>query len=144
MTVDAFTFFHPFRARWNECDAQGIVFNVNYLLYVDIGIWEYTRALGYGADNAPEFVTARSECDYRAPARFDDELRIGVRCARLGTRSVVKAFVIIRHEETLAEGRMTYVAVKRGTTATRTLEPDYVERILAFEGAPPERGQGRS
>ncbi|MFZ5617174.1 MAG: acyl-CoA thioesterase [Pseudomonadota bacterium] len=42
-----FSFFHPLRVRWSECDGQGIVFNVNYFLYYDIAIWEWTRALGY-------------------------------------------------------------------------------------------------
>lgn len=134
-----FAFLHPLRVRWNECDMQGIVFNVNYPLYFDIGIWEYTRALGYAKNDAPEFVTARLECDFRGSARFDDEIEIGVRCARLGTKSCVMAFAAYRGEELLAEGLNTYVAVKRGATETTALEPDYVERVLAFEKTPPEQ-----
>jgi acyl-CoA thioester hydrolase len=138
--LNDFTFFHPLRVRWNECDMQGIVFNVNYPLYFDIGIWEYTRVLGYAKDAAPEFVTARLECDFRGSARFDDELEIAVRCARLGRKSCAMAFAAFRGETLLAEGLNTYVAVKRGTTETTPLEPDYVERVLAFEKTAPERG----
>lgn len=134
-----FTFLHPLRVRWNECDLQGIVFNVNYPLYFDIGIWEYTRALGFSKGDAPEFVTARLECDFRSAAHFDDELQIGVRCARHGRKSCVMAFAAFRGETLLAEGLNTYVAVQRGTTETIPLEPDYVERLLAFEKTPPER-----
>ena len=135
----SFTFFHPLRVRWNECDLQGIVFNVNYPLYFDIGIWEYTRALGFSKGDAPEFVTARIECDFRSAAHFDDELTIGVRCARLGRKSCAMAFAAFRGETLLAEGLSTYVAVQRGTTDTIPLEPDYVERVLAFEKTPPAR-----
>ncbi len=134
-----FTFLHPLRVRWNECDLQGIVFNVNYPLYFDIGIWEYTRALGYAKGDAPEFVTARLECDFRSAAHFDDELQIGVRCARFGTKSCAMAFAAFRGETLLAEGLTTYVAVQRGTTDTMPLEPSYIERVLAFEKTPPEQ-----
>ena len=69
-----FAFLHPLRVRWNECDAQGIVFNANYFVYYDIAIWEWTRALGYPRyTDAPEFVTAHAECDYLGSALFDDE-----------------------------------------------------------------------
>ena len=63
MTAPAdFAFLHPLRVRWSECDAQGIVFNVNYFLYYDIAVWEWTRALGYASWNeAPEFLTAHAE-----------------------------------------------------------------------------------
>ncbi|MEM8770409.1 MAG: thioesterase family protein [Pseudomonadota bacterium] len=134
-----FTFFHSLRVRWNECDMQGIVFNVNYPLYFDIGIWEYTKALGYAKGDAPEFVTARLECDFRGSARFDDELQIGVRTVKLGTKSTRIAFAAFRGEDLLAEGVNTYVAVKRGTTATCELEPAYIDRVLAFEQTPPEQ-----
>lgn len=117
---------------------QGIVFNVNYPLYFDIAVFEYSRALGYRMDDAPEFVTARIECDLRGPARFDDELEIGVRVARFGTKSVAMAFAAFRGEELLAEGVNTYVAVKRGTTETCPLEPEYIERVMTFEKTPPQ------
>jgi len=117
---------------------QGIVFNVNYPLYFDIGIWEYTRALGYVIGDAPELVTARLECDFKGSAKFDDELLIGVRTKKFGTKSTQIAFGAFRGEELLAEGVNTYVAVERGTTQTRALEPDYVKRVLAFEKTPPD------
>jgi len=137
MTRSPFTFFHPLRVRWNECDMQGIVFNVNYPLYFDIGIWEYTRALGFEKDAAPEFVTARIECDFRGSARFDDELQIGVRCAALGRKSCQMAFAAFRGDTLLAEGVNTYVAVARGTTQTQALEPAWIERVLDLEKTPP-------
>ncbi len=138
---EIFTFFHPLRVRWNECDMQGIVFNANYPLYFDIGIWEYTRALGFAKNDAPEFVTARLECDFRGSAKFDDELAIGVRCVRFGTKSCVMGFAAFRGDEVLAEGLNTYVAVQRGSTATRALEPGWVERVLWGKDKSPPLGK---
>ena len=35
-----FSFFHPFRVRYSEIDAQGVVFNAHYLTYYDTAINE--------------------------------------------------------------------------------------------------------
>ena len=40
-------FVHRLRVRYNECDAQGHVFNANYFVYFDIILTELWReALG--------------------------------------------------------------------------------------------------
>ena len=133
-----FRFFHPLRVRWNECDAQGIVFNVNYFLYYDIGMFEWQRALGYSRDEAPELLTVRAEADYKASAVFDDELEIAMRCGRLGNKSMAMACGIFRGDELLNAGSLTYVYVTKGTIETAPLDPEFVERIKEFEATPPE------
>jgi len=35
-----YNFFHPFRVRYSEIDAQGIVFNAHYFTYFDTAITE--------------------------------------------------------------------------------------------------------
>ena len=132
-----FTFLHPLRVRWAECDAQGIVFNVNYFLYFDVAMTEWMRALGHGGDNPIEFLTARAEANFKAPAVFDDMLDIGARCARIGNKSMVVELAIFRGRELLNEGAMTYVHVNRGTKDTSPLPVDFIERVLAFEKMPP-------
>lgn len=135
-----FAFLHPLRVRWSECDGQGIVFNVNYFLYFDIAIWEWTRALGYPTwDAAPEFLTAHAECDFKGPAVFDDELQIGIRAARLGTKSMDVAAAVFKGDALLNTGKLTYIYVKKGTRETAPLPADYVERVMAFERTKPER-----
>ena len=44
-------FVHTFRVRYHECDAQGIVFNANWLSYFDVTLTEWFRAMfgSYGA-----------------------------------------------------------------------------------------------
>lgn len=134
-----FAFLHPLRVRWNECDAQGIVFNVNYFLYYDIAVWEWTRALGYPMREAPEFLTAHAECDYKGAALFDDELLIGARAARFGVKSMECAFAVFRGEETLNVGRIVYIYVRKGTRETAALPADFMARVDAFERMRPAR-----
>lgn len=136
-----FAFLHPLRVRWNECDAQGIVFNVNYLLYYDIAVWEWTRALGYASWNtAPEFVTARVESDFKGSAVFDDSLEIGIRAGRFGTKSFRAHGGVFRDGVLLNEAKITYVQVRKGTKETAPLEEDFVARVIRFERVAPERG----
>lgn len=133
-----FAFLHPLRVRWAECDGQGIVFNAQYFLFYDVAIWEWTRALGYPTwEAAPQFVTAHAECDYRAPARFDDELLIGVRAARFGTKSMEVRTAAFRAGTVLNEGRLNYVYVKSGTIETAPLPAEFIARVAAFEKTPP-------
>ena len=47
MARTEFRFAHRMRVRWAEVDKQGIVFNGHYLMYFDVAITEYYRALGY-------------------------------------------------------------------------------------------------
>src|ERR1700728_474616 len=100
-------FVHHLRVRYNECDAQGHVFNANYLVYFDVTLTELWReALGsYEALTADglDLVVAEVQVRFRAPARFDDELEITLEVERLGNTSMVSTIAIARDGETLAE-----------------------------------------
>lgn len=134
-----FTFSHPLRVRWAECDGQGIVFNVNYFLYFDVGMTEWMRALGFGPGEQVEFFTVHAEADFRAPAKFDDELEIKVRCARLGTKSMTVKMAIWRGEELLTEGAMIYAHTPGVIGETSPLPDYFIARVLDFEKTPPAR-----
>ena len=49
----------PKRMHYHEVDMQNIVFNANYLMYADVGITEYFRALGGGWDEGRSLVVHR-------------------------------------------------------------------------------------
>jgi acyl-CoA thioester hydrolase len=139
-SIEDFAFTHPMRVRWNECDAQGIVFNVNYFLYYDNAVWEWTRALGFSRwAEAPEFLTAHAECDFLGSAFFDDELRIGICARRFGSKSMEVAGAVFRGDEVLNVGAIAYVYVRKGTRETAPLPAEFIERVTAFERVKPER-----
>lgn len=135
-----FAFLHPLRVRWNECDAQGIVFNINYFLYYDVAVWEWTRALGFASwHEAPEFLTVHASCDFKGSAVFDDALLIGIRALRFGVKSMDVAGAVFRGEELLNVGKLSYVYVKKGTRETAPMPEDYIARVDAFERVKPAR-----
>jgi acyl-CoA thioester hydrolase len=141
---EVFRFFHPMRVRWAECDMQGIVFNPHYLMYFDVAFTEYLRALGlpypqaFAAEGTDTFMVS-ARIDFRASARYDDELAIGVRTSYLGTTSFRLAFSIRRQADVLVEGVAAYVNGDRETHAPRALPERLVSVVTAFEAKAPER-----
>jgi acyl-CoA thioester hydrolase len=127
-------FAHGLRVRYGECDAQGVVFNAHYFSYFDIALTELWRdALdgGYGAMTATgvDMVVAEASARFRAPARFDEELRIEVTVARLGTTGMTTAMQVRRGADLLVEGEMRHVFVDLGTHA-KTPIPGWVRTAL--------------
>lgn len=123
MAREDFSFFHPLRVRWAEVDMQGIVFNGHYLTYFDVAFTEYWRATSLPsvlqqAQEGRELFARKSTIEYLAPARFDDMLDIGVRCAGFGRTSVRFALEIHLGERHLISGELVYVyadtAVRKG------------------------------
>jgi acyl-CoA thioester hydrolase len=132
-------FVHHLRARYNECDAQGHVFNANYLVYFDVTLTELWReALGsYEALTADglDLVVAEVTVRFRAPARFDDDLEITLEVERLGNTSMVSAIAIARDGEPLAEGHIVHIFVRADRLGEKAPIPDHVRRMLQRYGA---------
>ncbi len=112
-----FWFFWPTRVRYAEIDAQGVVFNANYLAYFDTAITEYIRALPYqyglGGDPATgtDFHIVKATVEFKAPIRFDAEIEVGVRTAKLGRTSIAYALAIFMKggDAVLSTGEVIWV-----------------------------------
>jgi acyl-CoA thioester hydrolase len=122
MSREQFWFFHPFRVRYSEIDGQGVVFNAHYLTYFDTSITEYFRALGYDqyADakaTGLDFHVVKSLIEYKAPVRFDWELDVGARVARIGNSSLTFEFAIFRRAgaDALVTGEIVWVYTDQET-----------------------------
>ena len=83
------------RVRYAETDQMGVVYYGHYFTYFEIGRVEWCKARGFNyrdmeRDEGARLVVAEARCRYRAPARFDDLLRI--RTSLKHARSKVVAF----------------------------------------------------
>lgn len=111
---DEFPFIHRLRVRWQEVDAQNVVFNGHYLGYLDVAVSEYWRAVslpypdGLAHLDGDVFVRQNSLA-YHAPARLDDWLDIGVRCAHIGNSSLRMAWAVWAGHRLLVTGETVYV-----------------------------------
>jgi acyl-CoA thioester hydrolase len=127
-------FTNHIRVRYNECDAQGAVFNANYLVYFDVTITELWRdAFGSYDDALRRFgldlVVGETNVKYFRPARFDDELDIVVRVEKLGTTSLTTVYDVVRDGERIAEGTIRHVFVDLADGHKREI-PDEMRKVL--------------
>jgi acyl-CoA thioester hydrolase len=127
-------FVHALRVRYGECDPQGLVFNANYLLYCDVAFTELWReAVGPWQEMVErgfDAVVADAHLSFRAPARFDDELELRGRVAKLGTTAITTEIDVCRDGELLVATRLRHVCVSRdpatGTIGGKTPLPDWI------------------
>ena len=109
MNRQDFRFFDRLRVRWAEIDAQKIVFNGHYLMYFDTAMTAYWRALALPYAETMESLggdlyVRKATLEYHASARQDDVLDIGMRCARIGTSSILFAGAVFRQGQLLVSG----------------------------------------
>lgn len=122
------------RVRWNEVDAQGIVFNAHYLSYLDHASTGFWRSLALPYPTAFEqlgvdWVLRSAQLDYLAPARFDEQLDCRLRLAELGRSSLSLQAELSRGAQTLLQGQLRYVMVSREHLGAEPL-PDLLRDAL--------------
>lgn len=122
MTRNEFHFFHSLRVRYSEIDGQGVLFNAHYLTYYDTAITEFFRTLGYdqyaeALKSGVDFHVVKAVVEYKAPIRFDWELDVGVRVARIGNSSLTFGLAIFRkgEDDLLATGEIVWVNTDQTT-----------------------------
>jgi 4-hydroxybenzoyl-CoA thioesterase len=85
-------FAHRCRVYYEDTDAGGIVYYVNYLKFMERARTERLRHLGFAqsqlAGDNLLFVVHSSEARYHAPARLDDELLVTAQVIELNRASL--------------------------------------------------------
>jgi acyl-CoA thioester hydrolase len=142
-----FTFHHNIRVRFADTDLQGIVFNGNYLTYYDVAWTEYFRELGLTyqrmLDMNADTVLARTEIDFKSPARFDDILEVYVRVAKIGNSSLIFKFEIYPQGEDRLVGAASslYVCIDSKTQKPVRVPDEMRSLISEREGQAVSSGQ---
>jgi YbgC/YbaW family acyl-CoA thioester hydrolase len=137
-----FRYAERHRVRWVEVDMQGIVFNGHYLMYFDTAVAGYWRALAmpyhetmqqFGGD----FYVRKATLEYEGSARYDEALETMVRCARIGTSSMLLTAAVFRGEQRLVHGELVYVFADPATQTSKPVPPVLREWFQAFEHGEP-------
>lgn len=85
-------FAHHCRVYYEDTDAGGVVYYVNYLKFMERARTERLRELGFAqstlAGEGLLFVVHSSEARYHAPARLDDELLVSAEVTELNRASL--------------------------------------------------------
>jgi acyl-CoA thioester hydrolase len=144
-SLSDFAFFEPMRVRWADVDMQGIVFNPNYLVYADNAVTEYMRAVGFPYPQAllpfgADIFAVGSQIDFKASARFDDDLKTGARIEKIGRTSFRFRIAVFRGDVLLSDIRTTYVCATPGEDRKTLPVPEkFIAIVEAFERVKPER-----
>ncbi len=132
-------FRYYLRVRYQECDAQLVVFNARYGDYVDLAVTEFFRALGFSnalASREFDMQLVKQTTTWKAPARNNQVLEISVATIALGTTS----FTISTHVRiagaaaVICEVETIYVRVD-SASLTKTPLGDRLKAALTY-GAP--------
>lgn len=134
-----YRFCHAFRVRYRDIDAQGIVFNGNYMAYIDYGITEYFRHLGFPWREMEkhdfDLAVVRAVQEFKGSAELDDVLFAGVRVVRVGTASFNVDVTLVRADGTVVhEAQMVYVNYDKRTRRSRPVPPVIRAAVQQFEG----------
>lgn len=137
-----YRFFDHLRVRWAEIDPQKIVFNAHYLMYFDAAVAGYWRSLALPYAETMESLggdlyVRKATVEYHGSARYDDQLDIGMRCARIGNSSIQFLGGVFRGEDLLVEGELVYVFADPHTQSSRPVPQALRDVLQGFEA-----GQG--
>ena len=142
MQPNQFRFHHALRVRWGEVDVQQIVFNPHYLMYFDVAMSEYWRALAlpYAATMARlngEIYLRKTSVEFNASAVMDDRLDVAMRCERIGTSSMSFVGGIFRGDQLLVQGELIYVFADPASPTSLPVPAPLRAWIEAYEAGQP-------
>ncbi len=127
------------RVRYAETDKMGIVYHANYLVWFEVGRTDWLRQSGWTYREMEaagvSLPVIEAHCDYRQPARYDDEIAIDASATGLTPVRVRFDYRVRRIADAvlLAEGYTIHAAVD-GTGRPCRL-PDTVRRLLGASDA---------
>jgi acyl-CoA thioester hydrolase len=128
--VESFRFSTDIRVRFAETDAQGVVHNSNYFVWFEVARVAYLEQFtgGYPAlrKQGIESFVLESHVRFRAPAHFDDRLRVHARVGELRGARFRFDYRIERDGELIADGWTSHACVDAGT-----LRPTRIPAALA-------------
>ena len=129
----------PLRVRYAETDQMGFAYYANYLAWFEVGRCEWLRSLGWSyrdleVQDGIMLPVIEAHCEYRQPARYDDELLIRARGELASAVRIRFIYEVVRAADgaTLAEGRTVHCATDRGGRPKRL--PAHVRALLSADG----------
>ena len=118
------------RVRWRDVDVMGVVHYANYLRFMEAAESEFFRALKFPYDVIADelgvwIARVHLECDYRAPAKLDDEITCRAELQEIGGSSMTFTFPVDRIDGVrVVDGKLVLAALDRTTLrATRIPKP---------------------
>ena len=101
------------RVRYQETDNMGVVYYANYLVWFEVARTEYLRSAGVSYRHLEEkgmyLMVAGASCQYKAPARYDDIIRIQTWIPKMKNSSLDFAHKLYIGDKLIATGESVHV-----------------------------------
>jgi acyl-CoA thioester hydrolase len=107
------------RVRYAETDQMGVVYHGNYFTWFEVGRVELLRQVGWSyktlEGDGISLPVIEATCQYRHPARYDDELEIRTSGRMASPLRVEFTYELVRlvDARVLADARTLHVPVNR-------------------------------
>lgn len=103
----------PVRVYYEDTDMAGIVYHANYLKFIERARSDWVKEQGLDQNAMREegivFVVRRIECDYLAPAKYDDALEVRTSVKAMTGVRLVMIQEVLRGQEVLFRAEVTAV-----------------------------------
>ncbi len=137
--MSEYKFFHPTEVRYGDLDPQGHVNNAKYLTYFEQARVYYLIHLGlFGKDQSfmdIGLIIADIHIKYNAPTHYGDEIKTGVRMAKIGSKSIIVEQVVVdtKTGAEMAKGEVIMVTFDYRAKKTIPVPNEWRETITKFE-----------
>jgi acyl-CoA thioester hydrolase len=128
------------RVRYSETDQMGIVYYANYFVWMEVGRVDYCSQAGFEyrdmeRDDGALLTVTEAKCNYRAPARFHDEVRLLTQVIEARSRTIRFAYEMRRvaDDALLATGETLHTVVDRQGKTMRL--PEKYRRFFPLTNA---------
>ncbi len=122
--MDGYQFVHRERVRFRDCDAMGHVNNAVFSTYLE------EARIGVLGGLSP-FILARVEIDFRSQLRAGEQIEVGTRCSRIGTKSFDLEHQIQADSRVIADARSVLVGYDYEAEASVPLSEEIRRRLSA-------------
>lgn len=135
-----FHFYHPVEVRYGDLDPQGHVNNAKHLTYFEQARVAYMINLGLFTKDQSFMkigvIVADVHITYLAPVYFGQDIKIGVRTAKIGNKSMTWEQNILDADSgrELSKGELVIVTYDYETGKTISIPQEWRDKIIEFEG----------
>lgn len=140
--MPGYRFFHPMEVRYGDLDAQGHLNNAKFLTYFEQARVHYLTELGLFSKGRSfdeiGVIIADIHIRYKAPVLWGTPIKVGVRTAELGSKSLTlqQCLVDAESDRLYAVGTVILVAYDYSRHVSRAVPEHWREAISRFEGLP--------
>jgi len=128
-------FSWPVRVYYEDTDAGGIVYNANYLKFLERARTEWLRQLGVEQDHLLQldvaFVVRHIDIEFRNAARFNQLLTVSCRVAQLKRASMVFTQEIVDEQNRIIVSAEVTIACVRVSVMKPIAIPEDVSGVIA-------------